>query len=126
MIEINFMFQGKDNIIKNSTTRLFKDVCEEFAKKAKVDLDYLIFMYHDEKINLEMEYYVGQKSNLEYGSDNKKVDILVYQEIPFSAICKYQGIDYVIGTKETEKMKGIFEKFEKKSKYKFSERFSDL
>ena len=50
MIEINFKFQGKDNVIQSNTTRLFKDVCEEFAKKAKVDLDYLIFIYNGEKI----------------------------------------------------------------------------
>ena len=67
-----------------------------------------------EKINLEMEYYVGQQFNLEFESDNKRVDILVYQEIPFSVIFKYQGIDYIVGAKETEKMKDIFEKFEKK------------
>ena len=114
MIEINFKFQGKDNIIKSSTTRLFKDICEEFAKKVKADLDYLIFIYHDEKINLEMDYYVGQQFNLEFESDNKRVDILVYQEIPFNVIFKYQGIDYVIGAKETEKIKVIFKKFEKK------------
>ena len=115
MIEINFKFKGKDNVIQSSTTRLFKDVCEEFAKKAKVDLDYLIFIYNGEKINLEMEYYVGQQFNLEFESDNKRVDILVYQEIPFSVIFKYQGIDYIVGAKETEKMKDIFEKFERKA-----------
>ena len=59
MIEINFKFQDKDNIIKSSITRLFKDVCEEFAKKVKADLDYLIFIYQGEKINLEIDYYAA-------------------------------------------------------------------
>ena len=113
MIEINFKFQGKDNVIKSSTTRLFKDVCEEFAKKVKADLDYLIFIYHDEKINLEMDYYVGQQLNLEFESDNKRVNILVYKS-SFTVEFIYQGIVYDVGAKETEKMKEIFEKFEKK------------
>ena len=115
MIEINFKFKGKDNVIQSSTTRLFKDVCEEFAKKAKVDLDYLIFIYNGEKINLEMDYYVGQQFNLGFETDNKRLDILVYQENPFSVTFNYLGVDYVIGAKETEKMKDIFEKFEKKA-----------
>ena len=115
MIEINFMFQGKDNVIKSSTTRLFKDVCEEFAKKVNVDLDCIIFIHNGLKINLEMDYYVGQQFNLDFEFGNKRVDILVYQENPFSVVFNYQGIDYVISAKETEKMKDIFERFAKKT-----------
>ena len=123
MIEINFKFQGKDNVIQSNTTRLFKDVCEEFAKKAKVDLDYLIFIYNGETINLEMEYYVGQQFNSEFESDNKRVDILVYQKKPISVEFIYQQISYVIGAKETEKMKDIFEKFEKKANIRLKDIF---
>ena len=113
MIEINFKFKNKDNIIKCDIGQLFKDVCEEFAKKAEVDLDYTFFIYNGVKINLAMNYYVGQQFNLE--SDNKQVELFVFQEIPFSVIFKYKGVDYVIGAKENEMMKNISEKFEKKA-----------
>ena len=114
MIEINFKFKNQDNIIKCDIGRLFKDVCEEFAKKVKVDLDYTFFIYNGVKINLAMNYYVGQQFNLE-SEDNKQVELIVFQEIPFSIVFKYKGVDYVVGSKENEMMKNIFEKFEKKA-----------
>ena len=122
MIEINFKFKNKDNIIKCDVGRLFKDVCEEFALKAKVDLDYTFFIYNGEKINLAMNNYVGQQFNL--GSeDNKQVELFVFQEIPFSVKFTYKGVDYVVGAKGNEKMKNIFEKFVKKTNINLSKVF---
>ena len=114
MIEINFKFQKQDIVIKSDAGQLLQDVCEEFAKTAKVDLDNIFFVYNGEKINLAMNYYVGQQFNLDSG-EGQRIDLLVFKENPFSVVFKYLGVDYVIGAKETEKMKKIIEKFEAKS-----------
>ena len=114
MIEINFKFQKQDIVIKSDVGQLLQDVCEEFAKTAKVDLDNIFFVYNGEKINLAMNYYVGQQFNLDSG-EGQRIDLLVFKENPFSVVFKYFGVDYVIGAKETEKMKKIIEKFEAKS-----------
>ena len=108
MIEINFKFQKQDIVIKSDAGQLLQDVCEEFAKTAKVDLDNIFFVYNGEKINLAMNYYVGQQFNLDSG-EGQRIDLLVFKENPFSVVFKYFGVDYVIGAKETEKMKKIIE-----------------
>ncbi len=48
MIEMHFMFKGKDHIIESHVERLFKEVTEEFAKKVNEDIE-TIFLYMKKK-----------------------------------------------------------------------------
>ena len=117
MIEINFKFREKDNIIECETGRVFKDVCLEFSNKLKLDLDYIIFIYRGIKINLEKNLYVGQELDVENPElqGKKRFELLVFEESAFSVIFKYQGNDYIIGVKETDKMDNVLKKFESKA-----------
>ena len=67
MIEMHFMFKGKDHIIESHVERLFKEVTEEFAKKVNEDIETIFFIYEEKKIDLAMYYYpVGQVFNLDF------------------------------------------------------------
>ena len=111
MIEINFKFKEKDNIIKCDIGRVFKEVCEEFAVKLKLDIDNIFFIYKGIKINLSKGYLVGQEFEIENEFEFRRIELLVYEENPFTIIFQYQGKNYLIGANEQMKMKDIYSKF---------------
>ena len=116
MIEVHFMFQGKDHIIECHVEMLFRDVSEEFAKKVNEDLDTIFFIFNGKKIDLAMYYYsIGQAFNLDFQKEKQRIDLLVFQENIFSIKFIYQGKDYTINAKLSEKMKIAFQKFELKA-----------
>ena len=55
MIEINFKYNRKKNIIKCQKSDLFGNVCENFAKKLSLDINDIFFIHQAEEINTELD-----------------------------------------------------------------------
>lgn len=60
MIQINFKYNKKKNIIKCQKSDLFKNVCENFTKKLSLDIDNIFFIYQAEEINTELDSSIEQ------------------------------------------------------------------
>lgn len=116
MIEINFKFKEKNNIIKSETTTYFNDICEEFARNQSLDIEDLNIFYKGTKLNLEMNLFVGQQFELELQNLNEnpepiKIELLVFEEYPYQIKFQYEQNQKIVKIKKTEKVKDVLERY---------------
>ena len=122
MIEINFKYKGKKNIIKCQKSDLFKTVYENFAKKLSLDIDDIFFIYQEEEINTELDLYVEQQFEKEV-KKKKRVEIMVCNRKSFIVRFSYNGKDKDLKFKETDKLKDVLKRFEEEIKLDLSKLF---
>ena len=125
-MEINFKYKEKNHVIKCQKSDVFREVCENFVKKYSLNIDKIFFIFKGTKINLDENSYVEQQFNLE-NKDAKnikkknRIEVLVYDESPFTITFFHEGTQIFLEAEEDEKMLSIFKRFCTKAKANISE-----
>ena len=63
MAEIKFTYNRQDIIIQSNKNQKMKDICIDLSNKLNVDINSLIFLYGDNKLNLEKTFNEITKEN---------------------------------------------------------------
>ena len=71
MAEVKFRYECQDIIIQCNKNQKMKDICINLSNKINVNINSLIFLYGDFKLNLEKKYKEITKEN--------RIDIIVYK-----------------------------------------------
>jgi len=79
MIEINFKYQKKNNIIKCKEDDKISDISEQFKNKIKINR--ISFIYEGMKINLESKMTVKDLFQLNNKKKKKKCEINVISDL---------------------------------------------
>ena len=109
MIEINFKYKKKNNIIKCKEDDNIGDVCQQF--KDQVKLKNIFFIYEEKKINLELNMRISDLLHLDYNKKRKKrYEIIVYDEA-IQVKIGYSGKETYINMYENEKIEDILKRF---------------
>ena len=121
MIEVNFKYKKRDNIIQCNGEMAIKEICHNFITKNDLDEDITFFVYNDVKINLEQNLLLEQlleekNDNVNNNNNKRRIEILVFEEFPFIIEFKYNGIATTLKVKESETIKNIFQRYSAKIK----------
>ena len=117
MIEINFKYKEKNNIIKCNKEDLIKQVCTNFAEQTDLDIDNIFFIYEGRKLNLELNFTITEQFRLDDKKNKKKkrIDLVVCEEAPFKIKFLYNdGNIPPFNVNEDEIMEDILKKFASK------------
>ena len=122
MIDVNFKFKNRDNIVQCNGAMTIEEICNDFLTKNDLNKDIIFFVYNGIKINLEQNLFLQQlleekNDNEINNNDNKRrIEILVFEEFPFIIEFKYNGIATTLKVKESETIKNIFQRYSAKIK----------
>ena len=86
MIDINFKYKNKDNIIQCNRVNTIKDICNKFITENALDEDNIYFVYNGIKINLEQNLFlekIFEEWNGNVGNNQQYLEILVFEEYSF-------------------------------------------
>ena len=76
MAEVNFNFEGNNNIIQSKLTDKMEEICLKFSIKNNININKLIFMYGGGKVHKELTLE-NQINKIDL--KNKSINILVYK-----------------------------------------------
>jgi len=79
MAEIIFTYKGKETNIQCNKDEKIKEVCRKYATKIQIDINKILFIYNDYKINENLTF--NEHANKEDQKRNK-MNILVYEKYP--------------------------------------------
>ena len=114
MIEINFKYREKNNIIKCNKEDLIKQVCINFAEQTDLDIENIFFIYEGRKLNLELNFTINEQFRLDDKKNKKKkrIDLEVCEEFPFKIKFLYNEENIPpFNVNEDENMEDILKKF---------------
>ena len=86
MLEINFIYQGKNKIIQSEETKNVKETFEEFANQNKLKIRNLVFFHNNIKVNLNtgllLQTQFDLEDSIQIGKNNqKRLEILVFNKV---------------------------------------------
>ena len=114
MIDINFKYKNKDNIIQCNRVNTIKDICNKFITENALDEDNIYFVYNGIKINLEQNLFlekIFEEWNGNVGNNQQYLEILVLEEYSFIIEFNYNSKISNLKVKISEKIRDVFQRF---------------
>ena len=99
--KVIFNYEGTDCTIQCRTDDKLRDICQNFAFKAKIHMNLLIFLYGGNQLNLDLRFKEIANS---IDISNKKMKVLVYRKGNDEFICPNCGEKVKLNTEKIDEL----------------------